>query len=474
MISKIPEPTINKENPFINCKLDRRKYADILTKIVSQNQGCVFAIDGEWGSGKTTFVKMWKQSLVNERFNVLYFNVWEHDFITDPIIGLVSQFRDMNNHKTKKTLKKLIATAGKMTTGIFPAIVKDLTKKSFGEDVAAVLESATQTIANSFEEVINKYAEQCQSMTEFRKTLEDLVANVIQEGKPLIFIIDELDRCNPRFAVKVLERVKHLFSVPNIIFVLSIDKTQLCHSICGYYGSENLNSEEYLKRFIDIEYRLPAPNIESFLNHLYRTYEFDTFFSSKSKRNGDEKDRFLEMSHTLFEHMRFNLRQMEKIFAHIRIAIQTFRENQYVNPGIVLMLMCFRIIDKPFYNQILNKNLTAQELLNHIEETLPKTLFIENEYNRYTFNLATWETARLITSYNLNMEGGKNEELIKKISVNNQSEDTFKLLISPKVIPLKSLQEAIKWFHENSHRYDRAIPLNHITQHIELLTPLQW
>ena len=74
MISKLPEPIIDKEKPFKNCKLDRQQYADILTKVVSQNHGCVFAIDGKWGSGKTTFVKMWKQSLVNQHFHVLYFH----------------------------------------------------------------------------------------------------------------------------------------------------------------------------------------------------------------------------------------------------------------------------------------------------------------------------------------------------------------------------------------------------------------
>ena len=50
MISKLPEPIIDKEKPFKNCKLDRQQYADILTKVVSQNHGCVFAIDGKCGN----------------------------------------------------------------------------------------------------------------------------------------------------------------------------------------------------------------------------------------------------------------------------------------------------------------------------------------------------------------------------------------------------------------------------------------
>lgn len=337
-----------------------------------------------------------------------------------------------------------------------------------------VIESATQKIADSFDKVIDDFVEQCQSMEEFRKALENLVEFTAQDGKPLIFIIDELDRCNPRFAVKVLERVKHLFSVPNIVFILSIDKTQLCHSICGYYGSDNLNAEEYLKRFIDIEYKLPEPDVDKFTAYLYEVYGFDDFFASESRckyfREGDEKEEFLKMAHILFGNMHLNLRQMEKICAHIRLVLLTFRENQYVNPSVILFLMYFRSTDNDFYSQIVRKSISVQELLNHIEETLPRNIFIENEYSRYTvFRRIVWETARLLVSYNLDMNEHQKEELIEKIENNDSSKDTFKLLLSTRVIPLKSLQEAIIWYCQNSYRNDRVLPLDYITQHIELL-----
>ena len=369
---------------------------------------------------------------------------------------------------------KIAAAAGKVTRGMLPSIVKGLTKKYLGEDVVDVIESATQKIADSFDKVIDDFVEQCQSMEEFRKALENLVEFTAQDGKPLIFIIDELDRCNPRFAVKVLERVKHLFSVPNIVFILSIDKTQLCHSICGYYGSDNLNAEEYLKRFIDIEYKLPEPDVDKFTAYLYEVYGFDDFFASESRckyfREGDEKEEFLKMAHILFGHMHLNLRQMEKICAHIRLVLLTFRENQYVNPSVILFLMYFRSTDNDFYSQIVRKSMSVQELLNHIEETLPRNIFIENEYSRYTvFRRIVWETARLLVSYNLDMNEHQKEELIEKIENNDSSKDTFKLLLSTRVIPLKSLQEAIIWYCQNSYRNDRVLPLDYITQHIELL-----
>ena len=176
------------------------------------------------------------------------------------------------------------------------------------------------------------------------------------------------------------------------------------------------------------------------------------------------------MAHILFGHMHLNLRQMEKICAHIRLVLLTFRENQYVNPSVILFLMYFRSTDNDFYSQIVRKSMSVQELLNHIEETLPRNIFIENEYSRYTvFRRIVWETARLLVSYNLDMNEHQKEELIETIENNDSSKDTFKLLLSTRVIPLKSLQEAIIWYCQNSYRNDRVLPLDYITQHIELL-----
>ena len=48
MICRLQDIEINDERPFQNCKLGRKKYADILEKVVSfYSRGCVLAINGE-------------------------------------------------------------------------------------------------------------------------------------------------------------------------------------------------------------------------------------------------------------------------------------------------------------------------------------------------------------------------------------------------------------------------------------------
>lgn len=89
---------IPSENPFQNCKLSREPYARVLTDIVTTySDGFVLAINNEWGAGKTTFVKMWEQQLKNEGFKTIYFNAWENDFDSNPLVAIISEFETLVN-----------------------------------------------------------------------------------------------------------------------------------------------------------------------------------------------------------------------------------------------------------------------------------------------------------------------------------------------------------------------------------------
>ena len=72
------------------------------------------AINGKWGTGKTTFVEMWKAYLKLDHFHTLYFNAWENDFISDPLIGLLGELKKMSpQKKAEEALESVINTAGK-------------------------------------------------------------------------------------------------------------------------------------------------------------------------------------------------------------------------------------------------------------------------------------------------------------------------------------------------------------------------
>ena len=91
---------------------NRRIIAENLTKIIaSQNNSIVISLDSEWGTGKTTFVTMWKNMLdsdenYNSKFKTLYFNAWENDYIKDPLLAIFSEMEKQIHEEDSDFEKK--------------------------------------------------------------------------------------------------------------------------------------------------------------------------------------------------------------------------------------------------------------------------------------------------------------------------------------------------------------------------------
>lgn len=135
---RFEEIDIIPDTPFANCKLGREQYAKILEQILSKgSDGYVMSLNGSWGTGKTTFVKMWQQMLKNKGYTTLFFNAWEHDYITDPIVGLIGELNKISpKENTKKHLASIKTIASKLFLRIVPSIGKQISKHYLGEGVA--------------------------------------------------------------------------------------------------------------------------------------------------------------------------------------------------------------------------------------------------------------------------------------------------------------------------------------------------
>ena len=127
-------------------------------------------------------------------------------------------------------------------------------KKTTGIDADTIGDAIEESIYIG-KKYLDKFEEQKTPLDELKKTTK-LYSKECRRASRSIFV-DELDRCNPHYAVAVLERIKHLFEIPNIVFVLAVNQNELSNAIQGYYGSSKIDSDEYLRRFIDIDFVLP-------------------------------------------------------------------------------------------------------------------------------------------------------------------------------------------------------------------------
>ncbi len=467
------ELNIEAGRPFAEDKLNRAPLAKNLTDICEtlSESGAVLALDGEWGAGKTTFVRMWRQMLEDNNYRTIYFNAWDSDFQDDPFIALMAELN--NVFKTSEGFKDVVVSGAKIGLKMVGEIAKGVVKKTTGIDTDAITSGIDEAVGLCYDKM-SDYRNQKSGLLEFRSKLSEFVASENNE-KPVFFFIDELDRCNPHFAVKLLERVKHLFEVPNIIFVLAVNIDQLQYAIQGFYGSSYIDGKQYLKRFIDIEYTLPAPDLEQYCKYMIETYDFNSFFNHNHRRNNYE----LYMEGEVFETIatdiivasQINLRMTNKIFAYTRLALSGYSLDQYVYSNLFFLLCYFRITNKQLYNDIKEGKYSLQILLNQVEDNLPSTIFKSD--NRYfSDHHIAYALAGLLFKYNYSgVHGIPREESFKgKIIDDNSKEKVFP--ITSKLISSGKLNEALA--HEEQKGRYNMYGLKSIFNKIDLIDRMRF
>jgi hypothetical protein len=358
---------IPDNDPFKYDLLDREKYAKNLTQIVKKfNDGLVMSIDGQWGSGKTTFIDMWSKYLLKEKITTLHFNAWESDYQSEVLPALISKLSSIVKIKSKfKT--NLLKTAGRVLVGFGSAVIDNKLGDGFTKDLTKIgLEEGEKIMNQAIENFENKQ----KTFEEFKNALSEYATSV--EHMPIVFFIDELDRCKPSYAVEVLELVKHLFSVPGIVFVIATDKQQLANSIRGYYGSDLLDGKSYLERIFDIEFTLPEPTLDQFSESLYKHYGLEEFYSDPIRiEPKDEITDLIDVTSHLFYFFNYSLRTQHRIYAKIRVVMATFGNNYKTYPHILITLIILQKNHSDLFYSIKGHKISPNVLHQRLEEVLP-------------------------------------------------------------------------------------------------------
>jgi hypothetical protein len=468
---KHTEIEIESTNPFSNCKLDRQKYSIILTDIIlSYSEGFVLAINNKWGTGKTTFIKMWEQELKNKNFQTVYFNAWENDFENNPLVALMGELKTLTNKKTEPEFQNTLKKAATLSKQILPVIAQAVVDKYIDtKEIKELINGVTKGIADVFENDVNEYATKKKSITEFRNSLSTFIANT-NEGKPLVFIIDELDRCRPNYSVSILEQIKPFFSVPNIVFILSIDKEQLGNAVRGVYGSDRIDADEYLRRFIDLEYSIPEPEKNVYYKYLYEYFRFDDFLEKETRKKhyelNNDKRSFLEISQILFSNSSITLRQLEKIYSYSRLSIRSFSDNMYLIPEVFLYLIFLKTKDEKTYNKIKFKQLTILELQESFFAIVKDKL--NSDVDKFE-RLLMWLEAYLVLYYNNYLQHYSRKNKIYEI---DKTTNENKLLIHSTINKEKDNEFLDIFTNIKRGRSSGNLDFEHFFKRIDLAEPI--
>ncbi|WAP70267.1 KAP family P-loop NTPase fold protein [Jiella pelagia] len=289
-------------------RLNREEDAEFLLSFLSTrshqkavaNQGSyVLNLDAAWGQGKTFFMTRFAEFVRDRGHPIVFLNAWEDDHADDPLTAIMAEIDQyitngnaIHTGSNKKVLsayqsvrsnyKEMIAlglqSGGKRWAKyLIGEGVDEIADLTFEQDNIETQNSATEaekataeSLSALTDAMIDRYAatriaafkKAKTSFNRFRHSLGALILSIHNNKSaelPMFILIDELDRCRPLYAIAMLERIKHLFDVNNIVFILSTDTKQMMHSIKAIYGNE-FDSGRYLQRFFDRTYELPRPD----------------------------------------------------------------------------------------------------------------------------------------------------------------------------------------------------------------------
>ena len=235
-------------------------------------------LNSPWGDGKTFFVKQlclilqlsndqlrenmpfcaqeyWEENSeafpVNDLYLPVYFNAWRNDDYNDPLLpllGCIASSCEYAEVGKRRNAKEAIAAA---------------------VDSAAALVGLNLNTSNLVEGFSGEsFLDGYEKREAFRSQFDEAVSSALREiASTTVIFVDDLDRCRPDFAVKLLEQTKALFARENVIMVFSTDMLQLGQAIRGLYGVST-DPNKYLERFYDMKIDLPPVDAVRYLKYM--------------------------------------------------------------------------------------------------------------------------------------------------------------------------------------------------------------
>lgn len=366
--------SIEKDEGFKKRDIFKRQYfGESLSRLVKDsNEALVIGLDAPWGEGKTTFVKQWIGLLRQEEYAVdaIYFDAFANDYLDRPLEALADKFYEFVDRKAKKDdsdsfwkdKKKTFLDGAKEWVGSKAPSIGKVLGATMGtgfascsgggvetEMIAAGVASAGEQVGINVEEYFKNRLNRKYGLKEFRNALEEMGKLFLDvKGSPLVFVVDELDRCRPDFALDLIESIKHVFSVPGIVFLLVYNSEQMYGHIRCRYGV-GINAETYMNKFISIGVLLPKS-----INHKACSqddnYRYINYLCDELGLNLNDLDAYS----AIVGKIGLALREIEKVLSLIVIIKLSVQRELSGWDQVIFGLSLIRVVDVHLFYRIKN------------------------------------------------------------------------------------------------------------------------
>ena len=280
--------------------------ADTVAQLVRESAGqpVSIGVSGNWGTGKSSLVKMIGASLreadaTDQKYVFLEFNAWLYQGYDDARMALLQSVADrlVAESKRRQThVEKALEFAkrvnwlrvGKL---LAPAVSGAVVGGTVGGPIGAVIgavgglcKAEGAPTAEDLEKVKNAYAtlqpeltgllkdkeakSLPQEIAELRGTFEDLLCAL---DMTLVVLVDDLDRCLPDTAISTLEAMRLLLFLPRTVFIIAADEQMIRGAVRAHFGDVDLTDDlvtSYFDKLIQVPVRVPRLGVTEVKGYL--------------------------------------------------------------------------------------------------------------------------------------------------------------------------------------------------------------
>lgn len=247
------------------------------------------AIQGDWGSGKTSLMGMVKADLENERCKVITFNTWQYSqfqmgddlvlALMEHLIESIGQGDESDAYEVRarraglrSALRSIVGAVGNTALDEFGKVVPfgTVAVKAGREMVRSGIDAYGDEKNAAFQAPV--YRGRTASIEGLRASLEDYVkAALAEDGRyeRFVIMIDDLDRLPPGRAVEVMEALKIFLDVQRCVYVLAIDFDVVKEGVRHKFGDQfdERKAVAFFDKIIQVPFHMPlaAYKVDGFL-----------------------------------------------------------------------------------------------------------------------------------------------------------------------------------------------------------------
>jgi len=262
--------TLHGDEPAPLDGLDRMHLVgEIATQAATAIPPLVLGVHGDWGSGKTTFMMHVRDTLESGPYKngvvTVWFEAWRYQNEPAPVVALLQEMRRAFSKMEK--IKRKFKKWGEVTLRTLLNNLNDLAKLVQLESLPFSAEKI-QALGEQWEK---EHLENQLVVDSLQQNLQEAIAILLPESKTptprAVIFIDDLDRCNPEMAYRLLEGLKIYLSLKNCVFVLAMNQQVITEAIAVAMKKEDndpkvkLQAEAYLEKLCANIWRLPPPKL---------------------------------------------------------------------------------------------------------------------------------------------------------------------------------------------------------------------